>query len=100
MQNLSRLLQQLGDVVRYPLFQFNGFAVEYSQLFVEFFQYGAYRTVIRLVLQRAIEALIAGQVSFPLDTKKPQYSLQNTGVFRSRGDRIRTYDPLVPNQMR
>ena len=32
--------------------------------------------------------------------EKTPVFLGNTGVFDSRGDRIRTYDPLVPNQMR
>jgi hypothetical protein len=34
------------------------------------------------------------------NTKKPLVSLTKPRVFLSRGDRIRTYDPLVPNQMR
>jgi integrase len=33
-------------------------------------------------------------------TKKPLESQGKPRVFDSRGDRIRTYDPLVPNQMR
>jgi hypothetical protein len=35
-----------------------------------------------------------------LKTKKPLESLRKPRVFSSRGERIRTFDPLVPNQMR
>ena len=33
-------------------------------------------------------------------TKKPLESQRKPRVFSSRGERIRTFDPLVPNQMR
>ncbi len=35
-----------------------------------------------------------------VETKKPLQFQGKARVFHSRGDRIRTYDPLVPNQMR
>ena len=54
--------------------------------------------------------LLCQKVSFPDTTEgvttklsgheKTPVFLGNTGVFDSRGERIRTFDPLVPNQMR
>ena len=48
----------------------------------------------------SISDTFGGEASEELGHEKTPVFLGNTGVFDSRGERIRTSDPLVPNQMR
>ena len=57
-------------------------------------------TRVKICTQRAISDTKRETVATATETKKPLKSLGKSRVFDSRGDRIRTYDPLVPNQMR
>ena len=48
----------------------------------------------------SIPVIFGGKPQTPSGHEKSLVSQGKTRLFNSRGDRIRTYDPLVPNQMR
>ena len=48
----------------------------------------------------SIPDVFSGKPPEPIGHEKSLVSQGKTRLFDSRGDRIRTYDPLVPNQMR
>ena len=55
---------------------------------------------VLLCQKQSIPGTLGGVTVDRLENEKTPVLLVNTGVFDSRGERIRTFDPLVPNQMR
>ncbi len=55
---------------------------------------------MRYVIKQSIPGTFGGAAVEPSGNEKSLVSQGKTRLFKSRGERIRTFDPLVPNQMR